>query len=309
MVEVVHPGLYTTVQDSGRYGYQRYGMPVSGAMDLDAFRLANWLVGTKENPVLEMSITGVELLFKETMYVGITGGVIEVTLNGISVSMNRTVFVPKGGILKFGRIISGCRTYVSFSRLMKTSRFLNSSSTYELAFVGGVKGRRLKKGDCLFFEEPVEKQIEEKEVPEELIHTYTAALTVRVVRGPEYDFFEEEELASFFHTSYKISSSSNRMGYRMEGNKLKIKNNLEILSSAVLKGTIQVPKNGQPILLMSEAQTTGGYPRIANVITADIPYLAQQKAGDNIRFREITLEKAQVLFYNKEKKFQSLLNS
>lgn len=308
MIEVIKPGFYSLIQDAGRFGYQAYGMPVSGALDMDSFRLANWLVGNDLNEaVLEITLTGPVLKFNENTVLGITGANMQPMIDGQSVGMNKTIKVAKGSVLSFGKLISGCRSYLSFKGKLDVLRVMESASTYAYAGIGGVKGRQLQIGDKLFLEN-LNKHIIIKEVPDELrIHSFRV-LPVRVIEGPEFELLEESEQEKLFTKEFRIHINSDRMGYRLEKTKLKPPS-IEMLSSGIVKGTIQLPSSGEPILLLSDAQTTGGYPRIANVIQADLSMLAQQKPSDAIRFRKTTLQEAQALFHNKEKSFHKLFEN
>ena len=308
MIEILKAGFYTSIQDLGRQGFQEYGMPVSGAMDKDVARLANWLVGNSlEEAVLEITLIGPTIKFHKNTQVAITGADINATLDGMPIEMYKTIFVNKGMVLKFGKLISGCRTYLSFVKGFCIPKEMGSYATYAYAKVGGLFGVALKKGDCITLGDFEEKNI--KEVPKEFQQRVTSLLAIRVVPGIENSLFDEKYLELFYASEYKISSRSNRMGYRMQGEKLKTNSSVEMISSGVIQGTIQVPQNGQPIILGVDAQTTGGYPRIANVITADMSYLAQQKPGDIIRFRKVALAEAQSLLFNKEKKLELLFKS
>jgi biotin-dependent carboxylase-like uncharacterized protein len=308
MVEVLASGLFTTIQDNGRFGYQEFGMPVSGVMDKDAFMLANWLVGNNANEaVLEITLIGPKLRFLEKTYIGLTGADISPKINGISIEMYATIEIEIGDVLEFGKLNSGCRTYLAFQGGINTNKEMNSRSTYSYAKIGGMSGSTLKKGDC--FPLLISKLIPLKKVPTSYQLKYSSLLTVRVIEGIEENLFDQKSLENFYQKEFTITSNSNRMGYKLEGEKLSLSKPFEMLSSGIVKGTIQIPQNGNPIVLLSDAQTTGGYPRIANVISVDIPFLGQQKPGDKIRFRKVSLSEAQSLFYNKGKKFELLLSN
>jgi antagonist of KipI len=306
MVEILTAGLYTTIQDIGRFEFQEFGVPVSGAMDKDAMKLANWLVGnSSNNAVLEITLTGPKLKFHQDTRIGLTGANISPTINGVSVEMNKTLIICKGDVLEFGKLIFGCRTYLSFSGGINIQEEMKSRSTYVYAKIGGVIGEPLSKGDRIPLNEFNDFGV--KVVPNEFTLKYTTALTVRVISGIEEKLFTRKSLESFYNTEFTISSNSNRMGYRLNGEKLYLKDPVEILSSGIVEGTIQVPQNGNPIVLLADSQTTGGYPRIANVISVDIPFLGQQKPGDKIRFKKVSLEEAQSLLYNKEQRMKKIL--
>lgn len=306
MIEVLKPGFFTLIQDAGRFGYQEFGMPVSGAMDLESYRFANWLVGNSlEEAVLEITMTGPVLKFNRATIIGITGANMQPMLDGVLVAMYTTLIVNRGSVLSFGTLLSGCRTYVAFSGGFELQAEMGSFSTYTYAKLGGLNGGALCKGDQIHLKSNAKKSL--KTVPKQFrINPYTI-LSARVMEGPESALFLEKELEKFYSNEFVLSSESNRMGYRLKGVPIKISSDFEMLSSGVVKGTIQIPSNSQPILLLSDAQTTGGYPRIANVIQAEVSLLAQQKPGDRIRFRKISLEEAQAIAYNKEMAMQKIL--
>tara|TARA_B100000809_G_scaffold43630_1_gene37840 strand:- start:5255 stop:6181 length:927 start_codon:yes stop_codon:yes gene_type:complete len=308
MIEVVKPGFFTLIQDAGRFGYQEFGMPISGALDLDSFRLANWLVGNSlKEAVLEVTLTGPVLKFYTDMSIGITGADMQPKLDNAPIEMYKTIPIRKGSVLSFGKLQSGCRAYVSFAGGFSLEKEMGSASTYTYAKLGGVKGRALRKGDTLPFLR--NQGIGLKTVPEEFHIQPYRLLSVRIIEGPEASLFLNLELDKFYTNEYVVSSKSNRMGVRLEGVFIKSAPSSEMLSSGVVKGTIQVPSNGQPILLLADAQTTGGYPRIGNVIQADLSLIAQQKPGDRIRFRKISLEEAHSLAYDKEMALKKILEN
>lgn len=307
MIEVLSGGLFTTIQDSGRFDFQEFGMPISGALDNDALFFANWLVGNNKNEaVIEITLTGPKLKFHEDAYIGLTGANMSPKINGVPVEMNETIHVQKEDVLEFGLLLFGCRTYISVAGGIPVEKKMNSRSTYFYAQIGGVSGTALKKGD--FIPLIAKSDVFIKRVPKEFQLKYASLLVVRVIEGIENAFFTEESLKFFYQNEYTITANSNRMGYKLKGEKLNLKRSFEMLSSGIVEGTIQVPQNGQPIVLLADSQTTGGYPRIANVISVDIPFLAQQKPGDKIRFRKVSLEQAQSLLYNKEKQLKKLLS-
>jgi biotin-dependent carboxylase-like uncharacterized protein len=308
MIEVLKPGFFTLIQDAGRFGYQEFGIPVSGVLDLDSFRLANWLVGNPmDEAVLEVLFTGPTLKFLIDTYIGITGADMQPMINGVSVQMYTTIKVDKGSFLSFGKLQSGCRSYVSFAGSFQLEKEMGSLSTYTYAKLGGLKGRELRKGDALQLKEVENRKL--KVVPEKFHIIPYQIVSVRVVEGTEAVLFLEKELEKFYTHEFVIRSESNRMGIRLEGVYIESPSSFEMLSSGIVKGTIQLPPNGEPILLLADAQTTGGYPRIANVIQADLSLLAQQKPGDRIRFRKISLEEAHSLAYNKKMDFNKVLKN
>jgi biotin-dependent carboxylase-like uncharacterized protein len=291
------PGLLTTVQDSGRYGYQRYGMPVAGAMDLFSYQLANYLVGNKpESACLETTFTGPEIIFTEPGTIAICGADMDPAVNGKSISLNKTISVNGGDRLTFSGLKNGCRSYIAFAGGLNVPLLMGSRSTYLRGKIGGFEGRALKAGDEL----PLGKitgKIRIKEIPGKLIPRYQSFQTIQIIPGPEIKRFEREAIQYFLTSEYKVSEQSDRMGYRLSGHPLNQQlPNTGIISSGISSGTIQIPGDGQPIILMADRQTVGGYARIANVASIDLTLIAQLKPGDCIHFREISVGKAQEIF-------------
>ncbi|MBE7150128.1 biotin-dependent carboxyltransferase [Bacillus mycoides] len=313
-VEVLHAGMFTTVQDLGRFHYQQYGVPVGGAMDKGALRMINMLVGNEENEAgLEITIMGPKLLIKKTTLLAIGGADMEPLLNGERIPLWRPILAEEGSMLCLGKAKSGCRAYVTFAGGINIDRTMGSKSTYIRAALGGIEGRMLKKGDYFqigtgaevasrFIQNlQEEKRIKTKwAICNNALPKYKKHPILRVITDFEYDQFTEESIKSFFSKEYKVSNYADRMGYRLDGDVLNRVEEIEILSSPVTFGTIQVPNGGQPIILMADRQTTGGYPRIGNVISVDLPLLAQLKPGDYVTFEKITMEDAAQLYIKQE---------
>ncbi len=340
---IIHSaGLLTTIQDMGRYGYQRFGMPVSGAMDLFSCQLANMLVGNDPGDAcLEATITGPQIEFTGTTMVAITGADMEPYVNGQGIAMNTSVDVRVGDRLGFRGLRSGCRTYIAFAGGIDVAPVMGSRSTYLRAGIGGYHGRALMDGDKLPLGEatahilngrlpadeatallnndrlppeegpailPDEKMASVKtgnrprltRVPGGLIHGYTHEQTIRIIPGPEAHYFEMTGLRSFLASEYRVTAQSDRMGYRLTGEPVMHREGMAgIISAGVSAGTVQVPGDGQPIILMADRQTSGGYARIASVITVDMTLLAQMRPGDTIRFKETTLDHARQLYVDR----------
>ncbi|MBJ7996516.1 biotin-dependent carboxyltransferase [Bacillus mycoides] len=313
-VEILHAGMFTTVQDLGRFHYQQYGVPVGGAMDKSALRMINMLVGNEENEAgLEITIMGPKLLIKKTTLLAIGGADMEPLLNGERIPLWRPILAEEGSMLCLGKAKSGCRAYVTFAGGINIDRTMGSKSTYIRAALGGIEGRMLKKGDYFqigtgaevasrFIQNlQEEKRIKTKwAICNNALPKYKKHSILRVITDFEYDQFTEESIKSFFSKEYKVSNYADRMGYRLDGDVLNRVEKIEILSSPVTFGTIQVPNGGQPIILMADRQTTGGYPRIGNVISVDLPLLAQLKPGDYVTFEKITMEEAAQLYIKQE---------
>lgn len=313
-VEVLHAGMFTTVQDLGRSHYQQYGVPVGGAMDQSALRMINMLVGNEENEAgLEITIMGPKLLIKKPTLLAIGGADMEPLLNGERIPLWRPILAEEGSMLCFGKVKSDCRAYVTFAGGIHIDRTMGSKSTYIRATIGGIEGRMLKKGDyfqigaqpemanCFIQDLQKDERIKTKwAISNSVLPKYKKHPKLRVIADFEYNQFTEESRKAFFTKEYKVSNHADRMGYRVEGEVLNRIEEKEILSSPVTFGTIQVPNGGQPIILMADRQTTGGYPRIGNIISVDLPLLAQLKPGDYVSFEKITLEEAEQLYIEQE---------
>lgn len=305
------PGLLTTVQDLGRYGTQKYGVIVSGAMDAFALRIANLLVGNEEGAAgLEITMMGPEILFEQTALISICGGDLSPKLNGVSFPGWRTVLAPKGSVLTFGPMKQGCRAYLAVGGGLEVPVQMNSRSTYLRAGIGGYGGRALAKGDRLpvgnmcmrslnllaLLARKAENSagaVSRWSISADLIPPYEPNPTVRVIAGEQYDLFREESKTLFVSEPFEVLPQSDRMGYRFKGPETKLEKNEEMVSSAVTMGTVQVPPDGHPIVLMADRQTSGGYPKIAQVASADLPLLAQVNLGGKVSFQIISLREAQ----------------
>ncbi|KZL91631.1 biotin-dependent carboxyltransferase family protein [Clostridium magnum] len=323
-ITVINPGLLTTIQDLGRYGYQKYGIIVSGAMDTYSLRLANLLVGNKEGEAaLEITLMGPSLEIEKGTLLAITGGDLSPTINGESIPMWRPVYLHEKSILKFGACKSGCRSYLAVAGGYDVAEVMESKSTYLRAGIGGFQGRGLQKDDVLEFKSPREESLN---IIENLSKKHSANffsstlwylrkksvikdsqnIKIRVIRNRQFDQFSLDSKKQFLTCSFKISHQSDRMGYRLQGPAINLEKPLEMISEAVALGTIQVPPDGNPIILLADRQTVGGYPKIAQIATVDISKVVQSKPGDRISFEEISLEEAERLYIEREKYIQNL---
>jgi len=323
-IRILRSGLLSTIQDLGRYGFQKYGVIVSGAMDSFALRIANLLVGNHENsPAIEMTLIGSTILFKEDSLIAICGAHLSPTINGQAIPQWRPVYVKKNAILKFGQYMKGCRAYLAVAGSFDLPKIMGSQSTYLRANMGGFAGRSLKENDVLNFTVPSQQainlmqqlsiQIGKRQftatkwfIGGSILPTYQNNPIIRIITGSQFAYLTEESKQKLFTKNFKITTQSDRMGYRLEGAKLKTSEHLEMISEAVSTGTIQVPPDGNPIILLSDRQTTGGYPKIAQVAAIDLPVVAQAKPGEKIHFQEISLEKAQELYLRREKEIEQL---
>ncbi|MBM7587729.1 antagonist of KipI [Bacillus pakistanensis] len=324
MLKIKKPGLLSTVQDLGRYGFQKHGVIVSGAMDSLAHRISNLLVGNEEiHPTIEFTLLGPVIEFTETTLISICGATMNATIDGQSLPLWRPVLIKKGSELRIGQCQDGCRAYIAIAGGLNVSSIMNSKSTYLRAEIGGFKGRALKPDDELkpgqigslsknmiqsLTPNLINSPFTEMEwtVASELIPTHHKKAYIRVTPGRQYHLFSKDSLDNFFNEPFNITAQSDRMGYRLEGPRLKLQHEEDMISEAVSFGTIQVPSNGNPIILLADRQTIGGYPKIAQVATADLPYVAQLKPGDRVAFKEITVEEAQKLYLKQEWNLQQL---
>lgn len=312
-VKVLHPGLLTTIQDLGRYGSQKYGVIVSGAMDSYSLRIANLLVGNEENEgALEITLFGTSLQFKQEKLIAITGGDLLATIDGKNAPMWRPILVKKGSILQFKSAVKGYRAYVSFAGGIAVPKVMNSRSTYIRAGIGGFQGRALQKGDTFNCGEMSSqgqsfihqlKKIDRHfnwAVNFNLLINLQKTQTIHMLKGTEFERFNEKSKQTIFTEPYVLTTQADRMGSRLEGSPLSLDKEFELLSEGVTYGTIQVPPNGQPIILMADRQTTGGYPKIGQVISADLSSLGQLQPRALIYFKEVSLDEATIELFKKE---------
>ena len=290
--KILNPGLFTTIQDLGRFGYLKYGVPISGAMDTFSFVAANLLVANNPNDAcLEITLIGPELQALARTQVAITGGLASPKINGQNVPMWETLDVQEGDIISFGKIVKGCRLYFSIRGGVNTPLVLGSRSTYVRGMLGGLNGRQLKTGDIIevFAKPHLETRLS---MSEELMPQFTGRFMMHVILGPQSDMFTEKGMQTFLSNSYKVTSEADRMGYRLEGPTIEHKSKAEIISDALLPGSVQVPRGGKPIMIMRDAQTTGGYPKIAVVVSPDVSLLGQARPDDTVEFSRITIKQA-----------------
>ncbi|GAA0314919.1 biotin-dependent carboxyltransferase family protein [Oceanobacillus oncorhynchi subsp. oncorhynchi] len=308
ILEVMKPGLSTSIQDTGRVGYQKYGIPTAGAMDTFAHRIANLLVGNPEEAAtLEIMLMGPRLNFLQDAVIAVGGADLSAAVDGEPVCPWKSFRVYAGQMLSFGKPIHGTYAYLAVSGGFYAETVMGSKSTYAQANLGGIEGRILQKGDRLSAEDKNLKSVRAgRYLKKTDIPNYEQHRPIRVIAGPDITAFSDATYQQFFQESYRITEQSNRMGYRLEGKALSHVDKADILSDAVLPGTIQVPANGQPIVLLADRQTTGGYARIATVITADIPQLVQKKIGTEVRFLSVPLERAQADYLAQQRYFKIL---
>ncbi len=291
MIEVIKPGLMTTIQDQGRWGYQCYGVGIAGAMDSFALAAVNRLVGNPEEAAgLEMTLQGPTLTFHRETIFALGGADLGPKLDGKNLSNWTCYLAPGGSTLSFSGKRSGVRAYFAVSGGVDVPLVMGSRSTYLLGRFGGLEGRPLKAKDQLPIPAPAAdyRKYIGRQFPEEFRPLYPKNPQLRVVQGPFDEFFSDEGIKVFYSTEYTITPSSDRMGYRLQGKVITRKKSGELITCGLAHGTIQVPPNGQPIILLADRQTIGGYPIIATVIHADLPLIAQLAPGDKLRFLAVS---------------------
>lgn len=283
------PGLQTTIQDLGRQGYQDVGIPANGAMDKASAKAANWLIGNPENaPLLEITLLGPHIEVEGSGQLAITGADLSATINGESLAMYKTLDVRAGDTIRFGRPVAGCRAYLAIRGDWQIISWLGSFSASAGKAATLTPDSLIQKNQVLevLSKEFVETRVIGKEKQPDLSNLKN----IRVLPGPEFSFISHLSIGDFFSQDFKISNDSNRMGYKLEGTLRYFDNTQEVISSGIVPGTIQITHAGQPIVLMADAQSSGGYTRLTNVITEDLDKLAQMKPGDVVRFKLVGLE-------------------
>jgi antagonist of KipI len=328
---VTRAGFLTSVQDPGRTGFRQFGVSTSGALDSFALRVANLLVGTDEGAAgLEITLGGLQLRFEDERIVAWCGGEFDVQIGSRALPAGHVAHLQGGDKLKFGRAHTGCRCWLAISGGIDVPVVLCSRSTDLRANFGGLEGRALRDGDRLHFGEFgrsssfAEATADRFSFAEATADGQTAAIerisswagphdwvspakrypVLRFVRGVDWSRFDDVTIQQFMTHEFSVSSDSDRMGVRLDGPDLKRKDEADLISEAVSPGTIQVPPGGKPILLLGDCQTIGGYPKIAHVITVDLGIAAQLRAGDSVRFLEVSLQDAHRLLMERERDFE-----
>lgn len=329
--KILKPGLLSSIQDAGRWGHQKEGVPVNGAMDLLALRTGNLLLGKPEGAAaLEVCQPGPTLAFEQNHLIAITGAMLQPRINGQPIKMWRPLWVRAGSQLDFGPSVAGRFAYLHLAGSFGLPRLMASMSTYLRGGFGGFRGRALQTGDLLPVEKPAEAAyllaalLQQKAGSNCFCHASwfakphalqtrprkeNAVSVIRAVAGPEWLQFSTDSQQKFQEAEFRISNRSDRMACQLEGPLLSRITDKQLISSAVSFGTIQVPANGFPLVLLADRQTTGGYPRIAQVASVDLPVLAQLQPGSAIKFRLISLQQAQRLYIEQEQQIARLKNA
>lgn len=321
-IKVINAGMLTTVQDMGRYGLQASGMQVSGCMDIVSARLANALAGnetltegTQMPAVLETTYLGPELEFMADTVVAVTGGEPDVTLDGKQAAAYQSIAVKAGQRLKVAAQKKGMRAYIAVAGGIAVPKALGSRSTNLKLGLGGHQGRKLSANDELplgeinaYAKKFLAGELGARKVPSKYLPNFAAECQkIRVILGPQEDYFSEAAIRSFTEEIYTVSPESDRMGYRLEGRPVEKIKQQDLITDGIVFGSIQIPPNGQPIIMLADHQTTGGYPKLATVATVDLPILAQAMPGTKLQFDLVTVQEAQALIRSREERLRGIL--
>lgn len=293
MIEIITPGLLTTVQDFGRVGVMKNGFTQNGAMDRYSMTVANRLCGNCDSaPVLEMTVLGVTARFTQDTVICVSGADFGAKINDKPIKRNKAYKINKGDILSMGAAKSGMRAYLAVAGGIVGEYVFGSASTNLKFAFGGHFGKKLQSGDVLSIGTGAFPlgEIDKWEIPES---EYSKDAQLRVVLGPQNEMFTDEDIRLFLSQEYEVNAQSDRMGIRLSGEPLKSKNGMDIISDGIVFGSVQVPNSGEPIILMADHQTTGGYAKIATVISVDLPRASQLSVGNTVRFKSVTVEEAE----------------
>lgn len=305
-MSVISPGLQSTLQDLGRYENSHFGISVSGAADMLSIRIGNLILGNEiMAAAIEMTIVGGNFKFHINSYIAISGSDFDATLDGESVSNLKAIKVLKGQVLTFGKTKNGARTYLCIRGGFKVDNYLSSKSTHLVSSIGGYLGRALMKGDKIKFNNL--DNIRKPFLSNKSLDLNTDI--IRVSRGLQDYYFNEKTWEIFISKLFTVSNLSSRMGLRLTGNTIRTEITNEIITEGVPLGAIQVPGSGEPIISFVEHQTTGGYPKIANIISADLHRAGQLKPGDQFQFKLVSIEEAEILRLEQESYIESLINN
>jgi antagonist of KipI len=290
-IRVLKPGLLTTVQGRGRYGYSHLGISPCGAADALSLRIANLLVGNAEYaPALEMTLLGATMEFERSTIVALSGASCDCKIGQYRVPQNTAVEVPAGGVLHCGIMVGGARCYLAAQGWFDVSPVMGSASTDVRGGFGGVAGRRLQAGDILQIGRTRDQR--PRRLRAESWDGLWRSGPIRVTRGAQNDWFGPEAWETFLTTPYVVTEQADRAGLRLKGRAIYSREQKQLLTDGIPLGAIQIPQDGEPIILFVDQQTTGGYPKIANVISADMHRVGQLLPRDEVRFAEVSLAEA-----------------
>ncbi len=302
-LEIVSPGPLTTIQDRGRFGFGQYGVPPSGALDSFSLRVGNLLVRNEEDAAcLEITLMGLVVRALEDLVVAVTGADLDPRIDGDAVGMWQSLVIKKGGRLSFKGPKNGCRAYLAVGGGIEVPLIMGSRSTNLSARFGGLEGRPLQGGDMLKCASPhLHSGAAGRFLSPDFIPKYPSDWVIRILPGPHDDHFSADSWGKFLAEPYKVTGHTDRTGIRLAGTFINTKEGLResILSEGVVPGAIQIPGDGQPIVILNET-VTGGYRKMATVISADLPLLGQLKPGDTVRFVRVSIQEAITAFKRME---------
>lgn len=314
-----------TLQDAGRIGFRSFGVPLSGPMDPLSHRLANLLCGNDAPAVsLEITLHGLILLFEEDALIALCGGGSIAMMNGKPLGSSRPLHIRQGSLVEFKPSSTGCRMYLAISGGIKGDVMMGSAATYVPASIGGFEGRALRKGDLLMLKGPpgmlssrILSSMFTRDSDRSSLtwgsHPFPELLdkeiVLRYLPGPEWGGFTSLSLEQFQTESFQITDRADRMGYQLQGPALQYRSSTEMLTSGVCPGTVQVTHAGVPVILMSDGQTTGGYPRVAQIITADMALCGQLRPGSNVRFSQVSMTEALAMHRNQQEQLDRVEQS
>ncbi len=302
-LKVILPGFQTTVQDAGRFGFAHLGVSPAGAADNIAFRFGNLLVGNENNEAaLEMTLIGGAFEFQANSIIAVTGADCSPALDEETIPLWTSIFVRAGETLRCQAMRDGARSYLAVNGGIQTEKIMGSAATHLQTAIGGWQGRALKKGDELtIIQAPQKENYCRLTIQKNAIDYFENKSTIRVTRGPQAEYFSEASTKIFASATYKVSEASNRVGLRLNGAALVEEKNRELITEGISCGAVQVPSDGLPIILFIEHPTTGGYPKIANVISADFCRLGQLRPRDDVRFQFVNFDEATELLRLQER--------
>lgn len=315
LIHIDQCGFLTTIQDNGRTNFLQYGVTKGGAMDLYSMYIANLLIGNEIlAPVLEITQSPHQFQFKEDALLAFAGGGLQPVANGKELSLYQPIFLEKETTIELKNQIPGFRLYMSVGGGFGAASFLKSYSTDLLVKEGGFSGRTLKKGDTLFqhnsltaFQKKLIQILNSgSQIQFKLNTHYIQQQKIRVIKGIEWDYLTDEAKQQLFTSSFTVTPQSSRMGIRLKGSDVAANQSCDIISSPVTQGTVQLTSSGELIVLMADAQTVGGYPRVVQVISADLPALAQKKQGDHFQFEPVSLQEAEQAYLQQAHHLQKL---
>ncbi|HCT0508253.1 TPA: biotin-dependent carboxyltransferase family protein [Staphylococcus pseudintermedius] len=303
-IKIIKPGLFTTVQDKGRSGHQFEGYSPAGVMDRPSYEILNTLLETEGQPALEITMIGPTIKFLDQNLFAMTGAPFSATLNGQPVSHQTVIKVEKNDVLEIGHVIHGMRGYIGFAKPLDIPLFEGSYATHTRTGIGGFKGRALKVNDII----PTQPSF----IDYQLIgrssdfSSFTKArqLPIGLMDGPQLESFTRRTIKELEQLEFTISENSDRMGYRLKGPSIQPFTDADIISEPVALGSVQVPKDGHPIILLNDRQTVGGYTKIGTVIDSDIVDIVQKQPGDKVKFEWMTFNEANEILARKNRKLE-----